>query len=182
MPDLRYTAPALGFPQSLLLPSVAALAMLGLWILAPAVRWVGGLTPMAAGLCAWTLLEYLLHRLILHHVEPFRGWHLQHHLHPDVQMRTPVLFSLVLILPVAGLPLLLHSHMGLVAAFSGGLLLGHLLQEIVHHRLHATKQPANPWLAARWREHGLHHHYDQRAAYGTLTGFWDGVFGTHVVR
>ena len=182
MRDLRFTAAAPGFPRSLLMPSVASLAMLWLWIRAPAVGWVGGLALMAVGLCAWTLLEYLLHRLMLHRVEPFKGWHLQHHLHPDVPMRTPVMFSLMLILPVAFLPILLHTHMGLAAAFSGGLLVGHLLQEIVHHRLHMPTHPASPWLATRWRDHDLHHHHDEHVAYGTLTGFWDGVCRTSVVR
>jgi hypothetical protein len=31
--------------------------MLWLWMRAPAVGWLGGLILMAAGLCAWTLLE-----------------------------------------------------------------------------------------------------------------------------
>src|SRR5512141_2253098 len=109
MRDIPFTVAALGFPLSLLMPSLAALGMLWLWMRAPAVGWFGGLILMATGLCAWTLLEYLLHRLMLHRVEPFRAWHLQHHLHPDVPMRTPVIFSLMLILPVASLPILLHA-------------------------------------------------------------------------
>lgn len=182
MRDFRLIAAAHGFPQSLLMPYVAALGMLWLWMRASAVGWLGGLILMAAGLCAWTLLEYVLHRLVLHRVEPFRGWHLQHHLHPDVPMRTPVIFSLMLILPVAGLPLLLHDYMGPVAAFSFGLLLGHLLQEIVHHRLHKASRPVGTWLSARWHEHDFHHHRDEHLAYGTLTGFWDWVFKTGVGR
>jgi cyclopropane-fatty-acyl-phospholipid synthase len=135
-----------------------------------------------AGLCAWTLLEYLLHRLMLHRVEPFRGWHLQHHLHPDVPMRTPVIFSLMLILPVAGLPIVLRTAMGPAAAFSFGLLVGHLLQEIVHHRLHMASCPASSWLSARWRAHDFHHHRDEHVDFGTLGGFWDRVLQTSAVR
>jgi len=175
-------ATTLGFPQSLLMPSVAALGMLGLWMRAPAVGWLVGPMLMATGLCAWTLLEYLLHRFMLHGVEPFRGWHLQHHLHPDVPMRTPVVSSLMLILPVAGLPILLHTDTGPAAALSFGLLVGHLLQEIVHHRLHMATRPVGAWLSARWREHDFHHHRNEHVAYGTLTGFWDGVLKTSVAR
>jgi cyclopropane-fatty-acyl-phospholipid synthase len=123
--------------------------MLWLWMLAPTANWSSGPGLMAAGLCSWTLLEYLLHRLMLHRVEPFRGWHLQHHLHPDVPMRR---------------------------------LVGHLLQEIVHHRLHMAAHPVNPWLLERWREHAFHHHRDEYVGYGTLTGFWDGVLGTSTTR
>jgi cyclopropane-fatty-acyl-phospholipid synthase len=180
MRDSRYTVAALGFPLSTMMPSVAALGMLWLWMRAPAVRLLGGLVLMAAGLCAWTLLEYLLHRLMLHGVEPFKGWHLQHHLHPDVPMRTPVLFSLMLILPATGLPIVLHAAMGPSAAFSFGLLVGHLLQEIVHHRLHMATCPANPWLSTRWREHDFHHHRNDHVAYGTLSAFWDRVLKTSI--
>jgi dihydroceramide fatty acyl 2-hydroxylase len=182
MRDLRLTAVALGFPQSLLMPSAAALGMLWLGLRAPAVGRLGDLITMAAGLCAWTLLEYLLHRLMLHRVDPFRSWHLQHHLHPEVPMRTPVIFSLMLILPVACLPILLHNYMGAAAAFSFGLLVGHLLQEVVHHRLHMAKIPAGRCLSARWREHDFHHHRNEHVAYGTLTGFWDGVLETSASR
>lgn len=182
MRDAGFTTAGPGYPQSLLLPSVAALAMLWLWMRAPAAGGWGGLILAATGLCAWTLLEYLLHRLMLHRVEPFKSWHLQHHLHPDVPMRTPVMFSLMLILPVAGLPILVHSHMALAAAFSGGLLVGNLLQEIVHHRLHMAVDRARPWFSARWHEHDFHHHHDEHVAFGTLTGFWDGVCRTDVVR
>jgi dihydroceramide fatty acyl 2-hydroxylase len=182
MRDLRYTAGALGFSRSLLMPSVAALGMLWLWLRAPAAGLMGGLLLGAVGLCTWTLLEYLLHRFMLHRVEPFRGWHLQHHLQSDVPMRTPVLFSLMLILPVAGLPILLHTHRSLAAALSCGVLVGHLLQEVVHHRLHKATVPTSPWLSTRWREHDLHHHRNERVAYGTLTGFWDVVCKTSVAR
>ena len=126
------------------MPSVAALAMLWLWLRSPTIGWLSGPGWMAAGLCAWTLLEYLLHRRTLHRVEPFRGWHLQHHLRPDVPMRTPVVFSAMLILPVVSLPILLYTLNGPDAAFSLGLLVGHLLQEIVHHRLHMAQAPDQP--------------------------------------
>ena len=182
MRDFRLTAVALGFPETLLMPSFAALGMLWLWMRAPAVGLLGGLVLMAVGLSGWTLLEYLLHRLMLHRVEPFRAWHLQHHRHPDVPMRTPVIFSLMLILPVASLPILLHAELGLAAAFSFGLLVGHLLQEIVHHRLHMATRPASAWLTARALEHDFHHHRNELVAYGTLTGLWDRVLGTSVVR
>lgn len=182
MRDFRFTVAALGFPHSLLMPSLAALGMLWLWMRAPDVGRLGALILMAAGLCAWTLLEYLLHRLVLHRVEPFKGWHQQHHLHPDVPMRTPVMFSLMLILPVAGLPILLHTDMASAAAFSFGLLVGHLLQEIVHHRLHMATRPGSPWLSARWREHDFHHHRNEHLAFGTLNGFWDAVLETSVFR
>jgi dihydroceramide fatty acyl 2-hydroxylase len=176
----------LGFPQSLLIPSGAASVMIWLWMRTPAAlgmsgesSWTSGLMLLAAGLTVWTLLEYLLHRFMLHGVEPFRRWHLQHHLHPDVPMRTPILFSLTLVLALAILPALLSADMGFAAPFSCGLILGHLLQEVVHHRLHKSLLPSGNWIKARWRHHDFHHHHDEHSNYGTLTGFWDGIFITH---
>jgi dihydroceramide fatty acyl 2-hydroxylase len=182
MRKLRLSAMAPGYPQSLLLPSVALLWMIWLWLRAPAIDWLGGLILLASGLLTWTLFEYLLHRLMLHRVEPFQGWHRQHHLHPDVPMRTPVTYSLMLLLPLAGLPLLLHTHVGAAAAFSLGQLVGYLLQEIVHHGLHKAARPVGAWLSSRWREHDFHHHRDEHLAYGTLTRFCDDVFRTSTDR
>ena len=182
MRTLQFPAAAFGFPQSLLMPSVAALGMLWLLMRSPTAGWLAGTALVAAGLCAWTLLEYLLHRLMLHRVEPFRSWHQQHHLYPEVPMRTPVMFSAMLILPVASFPILLHDLMGPAAALSLGVLVGHLLQEIVHHRLHMATRPVNPWLPERWRDHAFHHQRNEHVAYGTLTGFWDAVLGTSVAR
>lgn len=92
------------------------------------------------------------------------------------------MFSLMPIVPVARLPILLHTHRGPAAALSFGPVVGHLLHEIVHHQLHMTTRPASPWLSARWRYQDFHHHRMQHVAYGTLTGFWDDVLETRIAR
>jgi hypothetical protein len=92
---------------------------------AGAGRWLVGRTDPDGGRAVrLDPAGHLLHRLMLHRVEPFRGWHLQHHLHPDMPMRTPGMFSLMLIVPVAGLPILLHTHRGPAAASSFDLQVG----------------------------------------------------------
>jgi sterol desaturase/sphingolipid hydroxylase (fatty acid hydroxylase superfamily) len=35
-----------------------------------------------AGIAAWTLVEYVLHRFVLHGLQPFRRWHAEHHRRP----------------------------------------------------------------------------------------------------
>lgn len=35
------------------------------------------------GLVVWTLLEYLIHRFVLHGLDPFRRWHAAHHQRPE---------------------------------------------------------------------------------------------------
>ncbi len=171
-----------GYPRSLVLPSIAAVAMAWLWMDAPATGWITSLVLLAFGIGAWTLLEYVLHRWVLHVLDPFRGWHVQHHLHPDVPMRIPVWFSLTLLVPLAGLPTLLGRLAGPAAVFSLGVLIGHLAQEIAHNRLHKSAVPGQSWLARRGREHDFHHQKDETVAFGTLTGFWDTVFNTSTKR
>ena len=41
------------------------------------------------GVVAWTFLEYLLHRVVLHHLQPFKRWHELHHARPLDLIGTP---------------------------------------------------------------------------------------------
>ncbi|GAB1426064.1 hypothetical protein MASR2M16_32980 [Thauera terpenica] len=81
MADPRLVRVAWAYPASLVVP-VAGLGVLMLaW---PAGFGVGWAMLMGlAGLVGWTLIEYLLHRFMLHRVEPFRAWHVEHHRHAD---------------------------------------------------------------------------------------------------
>ena len=169
---------ALAYPASLAVPCAGLVVLAMNW----PVEVLGdqGLASFSvglAGVAAWTLTEYVLHRWMLHGVEPFRRWHLAHHRHAGVAIRVPVLFSVLLVLAVVGLPALLSGGSAFAAPLSAGMLLGNVLQESVHHRLHDTR-PLGSWLEARRRLHGFHHFRDERRGYGTLTDFWDHVFGT----
>lgn len=176
--DFRSIGPALAFPLTVLLP-LAALGMLIRECLRTAdVALAAAAGLMVFGLAAWTLAEYLLHRFILHRLEPFRSWHLEHHLHPEVPMRTPLFFSLMLVLGLVGAPLLLWVSQGQAIAFSGGLILGHLAQELVHYQLHRAEYRRKGWLCERWRYHDFHHHGHEGQAFGTLSSVWDSLFGT----
>ena len=94
---------ALAYPASLAVPCVGLVALGVRWSLAAD----GGVGLAAAlvvtGLAAWTLVEYVLHRWMLHGVEPFRRWHLAHHRDAAVPIRVPMLFSVLLVLAVVGL-------------------------------------------------------------------------------
>jgi cyclopropane-fatty-acyl-phospholipid synthase len=169
---------ALAYPASLAVPCAGLVVLAMSW---PAQSAAGqGLVFVLVGLAGvllWTLTEYVLHRWMLHGVEPFQRWHLAHHRHAGVAIRVPLLFSVLLVLAVVGLPALLSGGSAFAAPLSAGMLLGNLLQEAVHHRLHDTR-PLGSWLEARRRLHGFHHFRDERRGYGTLTDFWDRVFGT----
>ncbi len=181
MRDLSLLRWTLGFPQSLSPPLLAAIASLAWWSASPRAGWVQTLVLVGIGLALWTLVEYLLHRFALHALEPFRAWHLEHHRAPEVPIRIPVAFSLGLVLAVLVLPAIVLADAALAAPLSLGLLAGQVAQESTHYRIHATRGGGD-WLAARRREHVFHHEVSEASAYGTLTGFWDRVFGTAIDR
>ena len=178
MEAFRVVGPAPRFPASVLMPVLAVVAVTAGWLHVDARGWAVGAAALLAGLGAWTFAEYALHRFILHGLDPFRRWHLEHHHAPDVPMRTPLLFSLPMVLVLAAAPSLLLGDPGLGLAFSGGLILGHLAQEVVHFHLHQPEPSREGWLRRRWRHHHFHHHVDERRAFGTLGGAWDRLLGT----
>lgn len=167
---------ALAYPASLIVPA-AGFAVVGGNVLRASMGSARLVAMFAAGLALWTLVEYVLHRYLLHGVEPFRRWHMAHHLDADLPIRIPLPFSLVLVLALIGLPSVLVWNKALASALSAGLLLGHLAQEVVHHRLHRNEDGGG-WWAAQRRHHRHHHFNDPERAFGTLTAFWDRMFGT----
>ena len=139
---------------------------------------------MVGGFVLWTLLEYLLHRFVLHGLWPFKTWHEVHHRLPDDPIRIPLAFSVPLMLMMLLAPTLLLRNVALGAALAIGLLVGEIVQQAVHERLHRRYEHGHEagkgrgWLAVRRREHGFHHAQDARRAFGTLSGFWDRLLGT----
>ncbi|ATE60488.1 sterol desaturase family protein [Thauera sinica] len=168
------------FPHALPLPVSAGAVLFMLSAMRPHGGWLPLAVCVLAGLALWTLLEYLLHRFVLHGIEPFRRWHAQHHHRPDEPMRTPLLFSALLLIALVAIPMLTIGDRWLATGLALGLLAGHVAQEITHHALHARRHPAGHWLAACMRQHRLHHCRCPSCAYGTMTTFWDRAFGTAV--
>lgn len=166
---------ALAYPASLLVSGLGAALVLAVLMETGLPVWLA-LGMMGAGLSAWTLLEYLLHRFLLHGVEPFQAWHGQHHLMPGEPIRIPLAFSVPLMLAMLVLPSLLLRNVALGAAVSIGLLVGEIAQQTVHRRLHA--EGGGRWLGVLRAAHAFHHHQDSRLGFGTLSRFWDRCFGT----
>ncbi|NMM80182.1 hypothetical protein B2J86_04415 [Acidovorax sp. SRB_14] len=130
------------------------------------------------GLGAWTLVEYGLHRFVLHGLQPFRRWHALHHAHPAALICTPTLLSAALIALLVFLPALLLSDLWRACALTLGLLAGYLTYAVVHHALHHGMAPGR-WLQRRRHWHALHHRAgDPGDCYGVTTALWDRVFGT----
>lgn len=130
-----------------------------------------------AGLASWTLIEYLLHRFVLHGVAPFRGWHEEHHERPVALICAPTIMSATLIVVLVFLPALELFGLTRACAFTLGVLMGYLTYSVTHHAVHHWRADT-AWLKQRKRWHAMHHHVERPVCYGVTTAFWDHVFGS----
>ena len=154
----------------------ACLALLGsIAALAPMQTW-GLLAGWALlGLLTWTVLEYALHRFVLHGLQPFSRWHSEHHRRPEALISTPTPVSASLFLGLVYLPALFALGPWPAAALTLGLLVGYLWYSTVHHAIHHwTLDTA--WLRQRKRWHAQHHHVYPVSGYGVTTRVWDNMF------
>jgi sterol desaturase/sphingolipid hydroxylase (fatty acid hydroxylase superfamily) len=129
-------------------------------------------------LALWTLIEYLMHRFVLHHVPYIREMHDEHHVNEQAPIGTPTYLSLGLHALLVFLPVLLVFDFAMASAASCGMMLGYLWYIAVHHILHHWHPKHSGYIYELKRRHALHHHFDGTTNFGVTTGFWDQVFGT----
>jgi len=140
-----------------------------------------------AGLAAWTLGEYVVHRFVEH--GPLRRGrldyvdnHARHH--ASSWEAAHFVYPLRLTLPCLALVLagawLVCRALAPALGFAGGISLAYLLNEWVHFAAHRPALVAGrPWLAAIVRGHLRYHEEDPRRHFGFFTSFWDRVFRTN---
>ena len=169
----------------------ALLGML-LWLLlrSPAGRALELVGWAFAGGAGWTLVEYLLHRFVLHGLPPFSRWHAEHHRRPTALIASPTVFTVSLFAMLAALPAWLWLGAWPACALIFGLVGGYLAYGLTHHATHHALPFALPfigargaWLSRRKRWHALHHATPAGTRhalghFGVSSGFWDQVFGT----
>jgi sterol desaturase/sphingolipid hydroxylase (fatty acid hydroxylase superfamily) len=130
-----------------------------------------------AGIAAWTLLEYLVHRFVFHRHAVGQRLHQLHHDHPSdpdaerSSLSTPLLASPIgyLLIGAAGV------EDG--SAIFAGLLLGYLAFIAVHYAVHRWPIEPGSWLYPAKLRH-LTHHCLEDCNFGVTTIFWDIVFRT----
>ncbi len=151
---------------------------------APTLSWMGA---FLGGLLGFTLLEYVLHRFLLHRptgadrasrIAAFLR-HGYHHAYPGDEGRLvlpPMVTIPFAIAVAAGYALILP--IAVAAAAFAGTATGYVAYDSVHWWLHHghTKSRAGRWLK---RYHLLHHHQHEAARFGVSTPLWDFVFGTY---
>ena len=139
------------------------------------------LTAMLFGVGCWTLVEYALHRLVLHHVPYIRDLHAAHHADQRALIGTPVWLSFPIVFGCIMLALWFVAGFTVGAGLTAGLMLGYLWYTSAHHVIHHWSVGQNSYASRLKRRHMLHHHIDSSGNFGVTTGFWDRVFGTDVV-
>ena len=150
--------------------------------------WIG---PLAiAGMAAWTLSEYLLHRFVFHY-EPSSEWgkrlhflmHGVHHDYPNDSRRLvmPPVVSICLAVPFFTFFWLLLGPGFTFYAVTAGFVVGYLIYDMMHYALHHVPFK-NSILVALKRHHMNHHFHDSEHGFGVSTTFWDLVFRTTFAR
>lgn len=155
--------------------------VLSLFCLAVGAHDIGLLRTVAlggAGLFSWTLIEYAVHRVALHHIVWFRGLHDAHHAEPRGLIGTPTPVSLLIFYAAGYVPACLLFGRGTAAGWMSGLLVGYLSYVTAHWAVHHMN--GNSYLLRRLkRQHAIHHHRSHDANFGVTSSFWDRLFGTY---
>ena len=130
------------------------------------------------GLAGWTLIEYVVHRFVLHGLRPFRRWHAVHHRRQTDLVYAPTILTGSVGMGLVFLPAWMLGDLCRACALMLGLLIGYFAYSITHHAVHHWRGDIT-WLRRRKRWHSLHHRPSQPPGrYGVTTAFWDHVFHT----
>lgn len=160
--------------------SLAGLLAAGLLAAPGWPRAAAMLALVALGGLLWTLIEYMLHRFVLHGVPPFRHWHALHHQRPRALICGPTLLSSAGIAALVLAPAWALLGLPHAEALTLGVVLGYLVYGLAHHAAHHGG--GGRWMQQRRRWHALHHHGAAAAGYGVSTGLWDRVFASVPAR
>ena len=142
--------------------------------------WPSAIFSFFSGLTVFSLIEYSVHRWLLHGSGGllFR-LHESHHKAPEE--RSAFFFpTSIVTLTLVWLLLDRALHLQYASFFTCGVASGYCYFGILHHVEHTTRINQIPfrWLQKRWAAHSVHHRLDHRN-FGVVTSFWDVVFGSH---
>jgi sterol desaturase/sphingolipid hydroxylase (fatty acid hydroxylase superfamily) len=128
----------------------------------------------AAGLFAWTIVEYVIHGVLGHAHRTFvTALHDVHHRDPRA------VFALGAWIPTAVVMIGTWAMFGWAPGviFYGGIVCGFAGYEYVHYRIHFARPSCA--LEARLRARHLAHHMNEPdAIFGVTSRIWDVAFGT----
>ncbi|HEY7459845.1 MAG TPA: sterol desaturase family protein [Xanthobacteraceae bacterium] len=131
-----------------------------------------------SGLVVWTLIEYFLHRVFLHHAPFLSALHERHHSNPHELIGTPVWASVLSGIAVVAAPSWLLLGFELATAATTGIATGYLWYVYGHYAAHYGKPREGSYFHRVRLRHARHHHLSDTGNFGVTTEFWDRVFGT----
>ncbi|MEP6548349.1 MAG: sterol desaturase family protein [Gammaproteobacteria bacterium] len=141
-------------------------------------EWLG---VAALGFVIWTLLEYILHRLVLHKKTYFAPMHGQHHAGPLAYIGTPPWVSVPVLTAVFLLPAWIWVGFDVANGLTVGVMTGYWWYGVVHHLVHHHSRSAFLSYFGSLRAWHMRHHYSpQGGNFGVTTPLWDHVFGTAI--
>ena len=162
------------FIEFFLLPPVAlALVVFALQLTSGWTVAVG----FGIGLVIWTLLEYWIHRIALHHIEYFAAQHNVHHRFPKMYIGVSTLgvFSAYLVMWTV---LAFVFSLAVACSLVAGVMISYLVYISIHHHLHhGDRSKFGPWMTKLWNHHASHHRGGEYN-YGVSTTIWDHLFST----
>ncbi len=132
------------------------------------------------GAATFTLVEYAIHRWLLHNPECFLfPLHEAHHQNPNETAAFLFPTSFLVLMPI-WLLLTQGLHLAGASFFLCGFSGAYFYYDTLHHFEHTVRINQIPfrWLQGRWAAHSVHHRIDH-TNFGVMTSFWDYVFGTH---
>ncbi len=144
----------------------------------------------AVTIALYPLVEYLLHRFVLHaqflYKSPLtaRLWkriHFDHHQNPnDMSVLFGALHTTLPPIAVITLPLgwAIGGPGSAAAAFAAGLLV-FAFYEFCHCAQHLPFKPRSAWLQRIKKSHVAHHFHNEQGNFGITSFAWDRAFGTY---
>ncbi len=131
------------------------------------------------GFSCWMILEYIIHRFLLHGTH-INKTHNHHHNYPKDKSNI-IISPFITILSSILYCILTYVSFGLIGmilSFSS-FLLGYILYEVVHYKTHysTSKHPIIKYLI---KHHFNHHYKDNNKNFGVTTPILDYLLGTKI--
>jgi len=168
------------FSEFLFFPALILVAMLFVFHRSVTPRPIVWLFVFGAALVGWTLIEYLLHRVLFHHAPIISKIHWRHHHSPQELIGTPAWASAMVGLVAVASPSWVTLGFDLGTAATAGLVTGYLWYVFIHYTTHHWRPRRDSYFYRARLRHARHHHLSQSGNFGVTTGVWDHVFGTAI--
>jgi hypothetical protein len=112
-------------------------ALIGVLVIgAPHSQWPMSAVFVSSGIFGWSALEYVIHRYVLHGLQPFRRWHAAHHLRPAAFICAPTILTAAILGGCLFLPAWRTAGVWNACALTLGVLTGYMAYAITHHATH----------------------------------------------